>query len=336
MSDRNFSNNSRMTEYTDQVLLIPNTRGIVNNLGIFEREAVSQHNITFERSEEADGVIEDTVRGNRGTVGADDTVVMHNYLIPHFALDDKITVDDVQGVRRTGTAGQEETLANARMKKLEKFRRKHAQTLEKALVEAIKGKIYAPNSTVPNAKTLYDDFGITQSTVNYDFATPSNSMVEKGEAAIQLVQDNVQNGEVVEEVIALCDTGFFSSLVSHASTAEAYKHYTNSNQGGKQVLRDRLGTGLSRTFEHGGVTYIEYRGNGVIEADTAYAFPMGVEDMFKVYNSPAHKLSHANTLGEELYVFEYEDAHDEGWDLQSEQSVLAICKRPEAVVKLTA
>lgn len=334
---RSFTNNSQLTDYTDEILKIPNVWGLFNNMGLFEQEGVTQHTITFERTTEVEGVILDQVRGVRNTYGRDADTQVHAYPVPHFPIDDYITVDDVQGVRRNGTADQEETVANARSKKLLRLRRMHAQTKEMVLAKAIQGEIYNPNGTIGSVN-VYTDFGLTRLDVDYDLGTPATNIVEKGESVIAEIQDQVQDGSVLTDIVAVCSPEFFSALVSHPTLAEAYKHYENTGQvGNAQVLRDRLGVGLNRMFSHGGITYIEYRGSYAgttfIPAGDAYFFPLGTMDIFKVYNSPAYKLSLANTIGEELYVFEQEIGNDTGWKIESEQNILALVRKPEIVVR---
>lgn len=339
MNARDFQNNSVLTHLTNEIQVIPNKWGLVNRMGFFEPEGITQNSVTFERVTKDNAVIVDQRRGVRSTYGKDEDVKVYSWTTAHFPYDEYITVNDVQGVRRVGTSDEPTTLEVVRAKKLTDAREHQAYTKEKILVEAIKGNIYSPNNTV-DTTSVYTAFGITQKVVDYQLDVSTTSVISKGREVVAHIQDNIQDGSVVEGVVALCGETFFRNLVSHANVVQAYSQYQNNNQGsGKQVLRDRLDGGLYETFYHGGITYIEYRGSyggeALIPAKEAYAFPMGARDMFKLYMSPAYKLSLANTIGEEIYAFEQPLGNDTGWKIETEANLLALNRRPEAVVKMT-
>jgi hypothetical protein len=330
---RSFDKPFQLTDYTDELNLIPNTWGLINELGVFSKESVSQHSITVESKTGTLAVITDQVRGARNNVNKDDIGALRSFAIPHFPLDDYVTPQDVQGKRAYGTADQADTEAAVIARKLERIRKNHAVTLEAARAFALTtGGIYAPNGTVVG--NYYTDFGVTRKEVDFVLGTAGTEVNEKGEEVIAHIQDNILTGEVVTGIVALCSPAFFAKLIKHPNVKEAYKYYAST----QELLRQRLGGGgLYRRFEHGGIVYIEYRGsyNGtaLIPAGDAYFMPTGTADMFISYFSPANKFSHVNTLGEEAYVFSYKDAQDEKITLQSEHNALHFVRRPAAVVR---
>ncbi len=87
---RDYGNGFKVTDLTEELVSIPNEYGLINQLGIFEVESVSQHTVTFEASDRVIGLIGDKVRGERNNVSKDGTRVMRSYAIPHFPLDDYI------------------------------------------------------------------------------------------------------------------------------------------------------------------------------------------------------------------------------------------------------
>lgn len=336
---RDFTNNNKMTDYTDEVLLIPNEYGLINRMGLFNSEGITQTSVTFDRTVESLATLEDKRRGERQTYSKDPDNKTHSAFVPHFPFDDFITVDDVQGVRRNGTSDMVETVANVRMKKLERIRKSHAATLEKARMEAIMGNVYSPNST-SNVSSWYTEFGVTQKVISSELDQSTTDVIATNEEGIAHIQDNIGDGSMVEDFVVLCSPTYFSALVAQEGVVEAYRSYLNANQaGGGQVARDRISSGGNRTLNHGGATYVEYRasygGVPLIPAGEAYMVPRGVDGLFASYFSPAYKLTLANTFGEELYVFESEMGNDTGWKLESESSHIHIPKRPEAVVKFT-
>ena len=59
-------------------------------------------------------------------------------------------------------------------------------------------------------------------------------------------------------------------------------------------------------------------------------------DTFKTYFSPANKFDLVNTLGEQAYVFIYEDAKGSKIEIESESNLLNIMRRPQCVVRAVA
>jgi len=331
---RSFEKPFELVDYTQELLLVPNKWGLINELGIFRNEPVTQHSITVESTQGTLGLVTDQVRGSRNTMNKDDTRNLRSFPIPHFPLDDAIKPEDIQGKRAYGNADAAETEAAVTARKLERIRSNHAITLEAARAYALTtGAIYAPNGTVSG--NFYTDFGVTQKSIDFVLGTTTTDLTAKSEEGIAHIQDNILTGEVVSNIIVICSPAFFAKLISHASVKEAYKYYTST----QEPLRQRLGSGLYRRFVHGGVEYIEYRGsyNGtaLIPAGEAYMLPTGTSDMFMTYFSPANRFSHVNTLGEEAYAFTYRDPKDVEIQIQTESNFLNLIRRPQAVVKLT-
>ena len=331
---RSFEKPFELVDYTQELLLVPNKWALINELGIFRDESVSQHSITVEASEGTLGLVTDQVRGARNTMNKDDTRNLRSFAIPHFPLDDAIKPQDIQGKRAYGSADGAETEAAVIARKLERIRMNHAVTLEAARAYALTtGAIYAPNGTV--AGNFYTDFGVTRKSIDFVLGTTTTDLTAKSEEGIAHIQDNILSGEVVNEIIVLCSPAFFGKLISHASVKEAYKYYTST----QEPLRNRLGSGVYRRFVHGGVTYIEYRGsyNGtaLIPAGEAYMLPTGTNDMFISYFSPANKFTHVNTLGETAYAFTYRDPKDSEITIETESNFLNLVRRPGALVQLT-
>lgn len=325
-----------LTDWTEELLTVPNTWGLINELGIFRNEGVSQHTITVESFAGTLSVIGDKVRGQRNNVSSDDLRKLLSFPIPHFPLDDAIKPEDVQGKRAYGKPDAAETKDAVMARKIEKIRRNHAVTLETARAYAIvNGAIYAPNGTVVG--DYYTSFGVTRKVVDYDMSgTTTVNIAAKGEEVIAHMQDNILTGENISGVVMLCSSTFFSALIAYPTVAEAYKYYTST----QEPLRQRLGgNGLYRRFEHAGILYIEYRGsyNGtlLIPAGDAYSIPLGTEDMFISYYGPANKMSLVNTVGEEAYMFSYDAPDDSGTTIQSESNALHLIRRPAACVRAT-
>lgn len=329
---RSFQNAFEVVDYTEELMLIPNQWGLVNELGLFRSEPIAQHSITIEKIDATLGLVLDQPRGARNNVNKDDTRQLLSFAVPHFPLDDYISPNDIQGKRAYGQADAAETEAAVIARKLERIRKSHAATMEAARCYAItNGAVYAPNGTVIG--DYYTSFGITRKQVDFVLGTGTTEVNEKSEEVIAHIQDNILSGETVTGIVALCSPEFFGKLIKQAGVKEAYKYYTST----QEPLRNRLGSGVTRRFVHGGVEYVEYRGsyNGqrLIPAGDAYFVPTGTADMFISYFSPANKFSLVNTLGEEAYAFTYRDNKDEAIEIQTESNQLHLVRRPQAIVR---
>jgi len=335
---RSFTAPFEMTDLTEELLLIPNTYGLVNQLGIFRDESVTQHNITVESTAATLALIPDRVRGERNNVNKDRTRNLRSFPIPHFPLDDYLSPEDIQGKRAYGSDSAE-VQAAVMARKLEDIARKHAVTLEVSRMQAItQGTIYAPNGTV--AGNYYTDFGVTRKEVAFDLANAATDVIAKIREVTDHIQENILDGEIIENYIALCSPEFFDALVSQAGVKEAYKFYQST----QEPLRNGLRDGRYAKFEHGGCTFYRYVGSykdaaGVtqklIPAGDAYVIPTGTRDMFITYFSPANKLDYVNTLGEKSYLWTFTDPKGSKVEIESEQNTLSLIRRPSAVVRLT-
>lgn len=327
-----------LVDYTDELLLIPNQWGLINELGLFSSEGISKHTVEFDESEGTLCLLQDMPRGERSKYNKDDYSKLHAVPVPHYNQDDSIKPEDVQGRRRSGTVNEDMRVADVRARKMQRMRMNWASTLEYARSKALQGTVYAPNGTV--SLNWYTEMGVLQKSVDFVLGTTTTNLIGKTEEVIAHIQDNILSGESVTEVVGLCSPEWFSKFIAHASVAEAYKYYSST----AEPLRNRLGSGRYRTFEHAGVRLIEYRGTfkdgagvaqKIIPTGEAYFVPMGTSDMFKTYFSPAHKFDLVNTIGEEQYMFEYADARGTEIVIETESNFLNMVRRPQAVVKAT-
>lgn len=333
---RSFGANGQfeLVDYTEELLIVPNQWGLVNSLGIFTGQGISENSITVEKISESAGLILDRVRGERAYQNKDFARELHSFPVPHFPLDDYITPQDVQGKRAYGEANAADTLAAVRARKLQRLRQSHAWTLEAARCQALTaGTVYAPNGTV--SVNWFTSFGVTQKTVDFVLGTGTTNIIAKIEEVIAHIQDNLGNGGNQTGVMALCSPEFFSLLIAHDAVKAAYQFYAST----QEPLRTRQGgaTTMYREFFYGGVKFVEYRGsyNGsrLIPVKDAVFVPMGVEDMFETYFAPANKFDFVNTVGEEAYVFEYTDPMGEKVELQSQANFINMIRRPAGVVR---
>lgn len=323
-------------DWTEEIVQIPNSWGLINQLGIFSNEGVTGQTVQFEEVFEDGALIIDRVRGDRANVNNGRSRKIHTFAIPHFPLDDYISPRDLVGQRAYGKAAEAETLAAVRTAKMERLRRNHAWTLEAARAQALTaGTVYAPGGTV--SQNWFTEFNKTQTQVDFVLGTSTTDVVAKVEAVIAAIQDNAgAYGSTMTGVVFLCSPGWFAKLIAHAKVVNAYQYYTSS----QEPLRNRLAAGGSATAMHrefvfAGARFIEmrdaYNGTPLIPAGKAVAIPTGT-DAFKTFYAPAERFGIVGTVGEELYMFEDADSKGTKIEIESESNFANALMHPELVI----
>ena len=333
---RSVSNAFAVTDWTPELLTVPNQFTVLREFNLFEEESVSQHTVTFEEINKSIGLLKDQVRGYKPQTGVDYTRKIHSYAIPHFPYADQILPGDIQGRRAYGSDAAE--TKNAVMaRKIERAQASFDATKEIARWATLaNGDIYSPSGVVVG--NYYTDFGVSRKTVSFALGVGTTDIVAKCEEAIAEIQDKLQTGDVITQFVAFCSPGFFSSLISHPKVQAAYTYYSaNANQ---EILRNRAGgAGYSRRFEYAGVTFIEVRqqinGTKFLSDNTAIFVPVGTRGLFKTYYAPANRMDYVNTLGEAAYLWSFEDPRGENVTIEGESNFLNLLARPQIVVGAT-
>lgn len=341
MITRHFGDNFAVQDFTQELAMVANIRTPLSDLNLFRSESISTTSVTFEQTFGTLGLISDVYRGGQVLANSDETRKLHTYAVPYFKVVDRLTAQDIQGVRAYGSADQAETQAAALERKMTRMKRSALMTAEYAKFYAItQGKIYSPSGAVAHS-SFYTDFGVTRKEIDFNLEVSTTDVLAKAEEAIAHIQDNALSGDVYTGVVALCSPEFFAALISHPKVVSSYTYYSST----QEPLRNRLGgdTSLRRTFDWAGVRWIEVRDgvhNGTtttrfIGTDEAYFLPLGTEDTFVSYFAPSNKLDLANTLGEEMYLFQRKNPNGESLDLELEFSQVHLLRRPQVVVKAT-
>jgi hypothetical protein len=330
---RSVSNVFEVQDWTAEINVVPNQWGTIGNLGLFSPEPVAEHVVVFEEITRDGGLIVDRVRGDRAQQGKDAGRKLHTFAVPHFPYDDYISPQDLQGKRAYGSQDVE-TLPAVRMRKMERIRQNHAWTLEFARAQAITaGTVYAPNGTV--SQNWNTEFGVTRLAVDFTLGTTTTNIVAQIEKGIAQIQDNAF-GESVTGVVVLCSPTFFAKLIAHSAVQTAYQYYTST----QEPLRKRLADSpfaIQRKFEFGGALFIEmrdsYAGQQLIPAGDAYMVPLGTQNCFKTYFSPANRFGLVNTLGEQVYMFETADPKGTKIEIETESNFVNALLRPAMIVR---
>lgn len=348
----NPNDRSKVIDRTDSLIVIPNTVGITNALGLFTPVYSSQKMVEVTRNTRRNTVLEDRNWDERNQTIAGrqrDSLVLK---IPHFPADDAITPNDIDGIVSANSlaeAAELESVQNVRADKMFDLREAHGLTMEVARMQLItEGTAYAPNGTV--VTNYYTEFGVTRETVGIDLSAAADPRTSVNEAK-RAVRAGLTGGQAgtVRAFVVLASDSFYQALIQNAFVTESLKYVDNGQalsillgQGGQAVQ------GLDARFESVnlfGVTWINAGAAGYENAagdfvpfvaeGEAYLMPVGVRDMFKTYFAPANRFGTINRQAQGSYWFEYLNEKDDNIEIMTEQNFLNALLNPAAIVQLT-
>lgn len=321
----------QLVDLTDELLIVPNEYGLIQDLGLFQSKGVIGSNFYVDEHEQYTGLLVDLPRGTKPAAGREDKRRRRWFEIPHFPLIEAIRPSDIARVSSNGD-GMADALSTKRAEKMMFIRRTLAHTLEVARCQMLSsGTLYAPNGNV--VLNVYSDFGVVRKDIDFAFGTTTTETLNKGEEAIAHTQDNLKNGGAYQGLIAICSPTFFSRLTTHNSVRAAFTMY----QSQQEPFRLRLGgsNAQHRRFEYGGVTYIEYRTSAaspLIPDGECRFVPTGT-DFFKTYFGSADKFGTVNQMGQEAYYFEKMAETDDEWTILAETNFANICLNPALMIR---
>ena len=349
------NNTGAVVELTNQLVTIPNQWGLINTMGLFQEQGVTQHQVAVSSLTEVNGLPIDRNWDERNSTMKPTERGIYTFPIPHFPLDDMILPRDLQGIISWENFAQNlglETVAAIRARKMAALRQRYSALLEVSRMQIITtGSVYAPGGTLRRGYgptvNYYNEFGVTRTEIVTDLANSNVDPVSYNSTIIRGIQDGLLNGQTVNQYVVICSPEYFSALITNPYVTEVFKYYRRDQDPLTERLNQNNPYGLDarfQTFTLGGLTFIEYPGtytdqNGVVQrfipAGDAYAFPLGVTDMFQTYYAPALNFPSVNTVGQSQYYAEYMGPKQDKIEIMSESNVLNACLRPQAIVRLS-
>jgi hypothetical protein len=312
-----------LASLTDAILKAPYKPGRIGSLGLFRERGITTTTVVVEEKNGRLSLIQTSPRGGPGsTIGAEKRTA-RSFVVPHLERESTILADEVQNVRAFGSPDAAQGVQQIVNERLADLRAMHEVTLEHLRAGAIKGLVLdADGSTLLN---LFTAFGVSQSDAEFDLAGDVRAQT----VAAQRQIEGVLGAEVVSGYRAFCGDDFFDALIEADSIKESLKYQESA------LLRGDLRSG----FLYGGVTFENYRGSlggtPFIPAGEAYVFPEGTS-IFATYFAPADFVETVNTVGLPVYAKQAIDDEFNRWvKLHTQSNPLAICLRPDAVVKVT-
>lgn len=355
---RQLANGNKVTDWTEEVLEVDNQYGAINGAGYFAGQGVSTESIVFDKQTSTTSLIPRTDRrAGPQSAGKDRKVETFSLALPYFNHVEYVTPQDIQGHRKPGTPDGVESLGSVIATKLEDMRLAADQTTEFMKIQAMKAVSIDPDGGV--LANMFDEFGVTQTVIDFDLDNPAADVDLKIAELKRTVAKNAKAGGRVGRIEVMVSPEFFDKLVNHAKMREAYLYYSANPK--SDTVRADLATfeswGVVDTFEHKGLLFWSYdaefnidngdgtettvRGVGQTsgigsdgQVDVGYTIVNGMRGLYRGYFGPANTLSGANTVGSEMFAYQYRDPKDKYHEMELEMSPLYIMTKPQLSVKV--
>lgn len=317
-----------MTSLTDAMQTLPHAPSRLGQLGLFSDKPVSTITVAIEEKDGQLSLLPTKARGTAGSVVGRNRRRVRQFGVPHIPHEGALLADDLQGVRAFGQETQTEVFSTILNEELTQMKQNHEVTHEWHRMGALKGIILdADGSTIYN---LFDEFGVSETTVDFAFGTATTDVKARCLAVIRAIRDAL-GADTFTGVHAVCGDTWFDALVAHPLVADAYERWRE----GEHFRTQQYNT----MFTFAGITFENYRGKvgsqDFLAATQARFFPVGVPNLFKRYLSPADFIETVNTLGRAFYAKQHRMKHDKGIELHTQSNPLHICRRPSVLIKGT-
>lgn len=333
-------------QLTGQVNVIPNQFGLLNALNLFPSMGSMSTLIEVRRDENTLSVLPATERGGPASVAERKRGQAVYFEVPHFPHMDYITPEDLQNmVTVDGAVIRPRMLEDETAKRLFQIRNKHAITREWIRMGALRGKLIDGHGAV--LYDLFSAFGFIKKTIFFDLASATadiNGAIERLHTQIAV---NLR-GETMSHVEVIVSPSFFTKFIGHKNVEKYWLNWQNAARIG-EMGREKLGGQWGRVFEFQGVIFREYKGfapvkedgasisKPFVEADLGHAFPAGTLDTFQTYDAPPRDIRFVNEVpGAEVFISPKVLDHGAGVEFATQSNPLAMVRRPEVLVEVSA
>lgn len=317
---------------TDAINKVPHVPMRIEQMGIFSSSGVATTTIAVEERSGSLSLIPNTQRGAPANQNQHNKRKVRDFRIPHHPLEDTILAEEIQDVRAFGATGSLEAVETKRDERLAEMKQKHAATIEYGRIGALKGVILDADGTT-EIYDLFDEFGLTQETVDFALATGTTQVLLKCMEVKRLIESAL-GGMVYQGIHVLAGSEWWDKFITHESVRDAYKYFQANGQS-QMPLRDDL---RFAGFPFGGITFEEYRGSvgdvDFIAADEAHAFPVGVPGLFRTVFAPGTFLETVNTLGLPFYAKAVPNQMNTALMLHTQSNPLSYCTMPGTLILL--
>lgn len=321
-----------LSSLTEAINRIPNSYGLLNQLGIFKDKGVYTRHITVDEKNGVLRMLRTLPPGSPGQYNDMGTRAARGFTIPHIPIEDSIIPEEYQGIRGFGKT-QEAALADIMLDHLETGRLKMEVTREYMRMGALKGQIYDGNSVL--VYDLFKEFVIKQNSVDFDLDTSTTNIRDKCLDTKRLIRKYLK-GEVATGALGIVHPTFMSALAKHATVQTAYERWRDG-----EFLR--TGDIITDGFDFGGIKWIEYEAEVPNASGTLTQFitdnegiviPLGTRNTFVEYFAPADFLETVGTKGLPFYSKREARKYNRGIDIHMQTNPLPLCLRPELLIRV--
>ncbi|WP_435659710.1 major capsid protein [Leisingera caerulea] len=328
----------RARELSASVREIPNQWGQLGRMGIFSPKPIRGTLFSVENKGGVLQLVQSSKRGTalpsqkRGKRG------LRPFQTFRFGLSDQITADDVDGIRAFESESELSQVEDEVLEQQIALRGSVDVTREYLRMGAVQGIVRdADGSELVN---LFDEYGITQKSVDFRFSQAATPMGEKCREVTRHIRKSLK-GDIMTGVQCLMEADYTDMLFEHEDFKNRWDKFANAT--GKDPLRDDASDGL----EFQGIYFKEYTGEAEVPQEDGSTvsrqflpqgesvfLPLGTRQTFKDFNGSADYLDMINQPGEEIYSAIFPDPKRNAYvDVEVMMQTLPMCLRPAVIVR---
>lgn len=318
-----------VTQLTQTIIDIPRVPTRLGDSGMFNEYGINTLTMAIERTGSALNLVPTAPRG-----GVREPIKgVGRKLIPimatHLPQSGSVLADEVQGVRVFGSETEVEAVSALVKKKIAIMKGNLDLTLEHMRVGAVMGKVLDADGVTP-IWDLYDIFGFTQVVKDFQLDVPTTNLKAKVQD-LKRSMARALGGRSFGGVRVMASQSWFDAFTEHADMKARWDKW----QDGTYARTDQSDADfdfLKAVFSiyEGGTSAGDFVPDG-----TAFAYPVGVPNMFQTAYAPGDYMETVNTNGLPYYTKQEPMPMGKGVALESQSNPIMLNTLPEAVFKLT-
>lgn len=324
-------------DYTPLLALKPRTQNFLEELGIFSEattEYLDGENAEFEREVKGYTGMYNVARGADRQQAGDEYAQLEILKVPFATLDKVTKPKEVNAFREYGTEDTPASVQRLVEKRIEHINRSHDRYKRDVQYHAlIENKVFAFDKDGNEVTTLAKDYstlwGAPRNTETMDLTDSGvDPFIALGQGRLNIIQNAGDDADGYQ-VLYICNTTQFDSIVSHAIVEAAYANYPSE----QEPLRKRLsGDRNNRFFRHKGLLIAEDI-SGKIEDGKGYMIPMNFDGLVSAAYAPADTMEHVGKVSQGSYLFMKEGRRSHV--IESEVAYMVNILRPELITEYT-
>lgn len=327
------------------VEMLPQLPSKIGDMGLFEDHPIHTRTATVESVNGILTILQTAPVGTRTNELKHQKRKMRAFVVPHIPQYDTIKAEEISGVREFGAGAtnfsgdggvddvsaieqQLRTWATVVNTRQQTMKNNITATWEWHRVSALQGILLDADSSV--IYNWFNEFGVTQLSFAYDFATssPTEDVKITSQKACRSMQFQL-GATPFQGIQVLCGDNFWDKFVACASVKEAYKNWNNN------FLQTQQRNGFMFADMFWANYTAKLNGTNLIPTETAIAFPIGVPGLFSQINAPANFIETVNTLGKPIYSKQVVDKYETEVEIFMQSNPLFMCTRPGCLLQFT-